>query len=53
MVMPIMLTILGLQQLLMGVNFYKLNKKTESILSIGVSIFLFLSSIVSIELMVS
>ena len=51
--MPIMLILLGLQQLLMGVNSLKLNKKTESILSIGVSIFLFLCSIVSIKLMVS
>ena len=50
--MPIMFIILGLQQLLIGVNSFKLNKKTESILSIGASIFTVLCSIISIKLMV-
>jgi len=49
-IMPIMLILLGMQQLIMGINSFKLNKKKEYTLSICISIFLFLSSIVSIKL---
>lgn len=52
-VMPIMLILLGLQQLVMGVNSLKLNKRKEYTLSIGVSIFIFVCSIVSIKFMIS
>ncbi|OVE70154.1 hypothetical protein CCS79_03880 [Clostridium diolis] len=49
-IMPIVLMLLGIQQLIMGINSFKLNKKKEYTLSMGVSIFLFLCSIVSIKL---
>ncbi|ALB45241.2 hypothetical protein HGI53_11850 [Clostridium beijerinckii] len=49
-IMPIVLMLLGIQQLIMGINYFKLNKKKEYTLLIGVSIFLFLCSIVSIKL---
>lgn len=49
-IMPIVLMLLGIQQLIMGINSFKLNKKKEYTLLIGVSIFLFLCSIVSIKL---
>ncbi|CUU49407.1 hypothetical protein ACUH7Y_18510 [Clostridium beijerinckii] len=49
-IMPIVLMLLGIQQLIMSINSFKLNKKKEYTLSIGVSIFLFLCSIVSIKL---
>ena len=49
-IMPIVLILLGIQQIIMGINSFKLNKKKEYTLSIGVSIFLFLCSIVSIKL---
>lgn len=52
-IMPIILALLSLQQLLIGINSLKLNKKAESNLSIGVSIFLLFCSITSIKLMVS
>ncbi len=52
-VMPIVLILLSLEQLLMGINYLKLNKKTYYILSIGVSIFIFVCSIASIKLMFS
>ncbi|WP_459478269.1 hypothetical protein [Clostridium saccharoperbutylacetonicum] len=51
--MPVSLIILSLQQLVMGINSLKLNKKKDYMLSIGVSIFIFLCSIVSIILIVS
>ena len=50
MIMPIVLMLSGIQQLIMGINSFKLNKKKEYTLLIGVSIFLFLCSIVSIKL---
>ena len=53
MAMPTMLILLSLQRLLMGVNSLKLHKKTEYILSISASIFIFLCSIISIKLMIS
>lgn len=46
---PIALFLLGLQQLLLGVNSLKLNKIGYG-LQIGTSIFLFLCSIISITL---
>ncbi|UYZ33509.1 hypothetical protein OD350_14665 [Clostridium beijerinckii] len=49
-IMPIVIMLLGIQQLIMSINSFKLNKKKEYTLSIGVSIFLFLCSIVSIKL---
>lgn len=52
-VMPSMLILLALQQLLIGINYLKLNKKKEYILSIGGSIFVFVCSIVSIILIFS
>ncbi|NSB13708.1 hypothetical protein [Clostridium beijerinckii] len=52
-IMPIMLMLLGIQQLIMGINYFKLNKEKEYTLLIGVSIFLFLCSIVSIKLIKS
>lgn len=51
--MPIVLILSSLQQLIIGINSLKLNKKNDYMLSIGVSIFIFLCSIVSIILIVS
>ncbi|AQR96624.1 hypothetical protein [Clostridium saccharoperbutylacetonicum] len=51
--MPILMILLGLQQLVLGINSLKLNKKKDYIVSIGVSIFIFACSIISIILIVS
>lgn len=45
MMIPIMPILLGLQQLLLGVNSFKLNKKMECIISISASVILILWSL--------
>ena len=50
---PIIYVLLGLQQLLMGFNSFKLNKKIQCIISMSGSIILFLCSIFLAKFIVS
>lgn len=49
--LPIIPILLGLQQLLMRINSFKLNKKRECIILISTGVILFLCSIFSISLL--